>query len=63
MPKVQRWYIGFYYRGNPQDLINQIAEQVKRQNLSKLIPLLRVEKGAKPRKVSQTIRHRRPILI
>ncbi|MEH2417794.1 hypothetical protein [Nostoc sp.] len=50
MPKVQRWYIGFYYRGNPQDLINKISEQVKRQNLSKLIPLLRVEKGAKPRK-------------
>ncbi|MEH2236916.1 hypothetical protein [Nostoc sp.] len=50
MPQVQRWYKGFSYRGNPQDLINKISEQVKRQNLSKLIPLLRVEKGAKSRK-------------
>lgn len=38
MPQVKRWYTGFSYRGNPQDLINQISEQVHRQNLSKIIP-------------------------
>ncbi|MEH1846589.1 MAG: hypothetical protein V7L25_16740 [Nostoc sp.] len=50
MPQIKRWYTGFSYRGNPQDLINQISEQVHRQNLSKIIPLLRVEKGIKSRK-------------
>lgn len=50
MPKVQRWYTGFSYRGNPQDLIKQISEQVQRHNLTKLVPLLRVEKGIKSRK-------------
>lgn len=50
MPQVQRWYTGFSYRGNPQDLIKQISEQVQRHNLTKLVPLLRVEKGIKSRK-------------
>ncbi|MEB3151753.1 MAG: hypothetical protein VKL60_22395 [Sphaerospermopsis sp.] len=50
MPKLQRWYRGFTYRGNPQDMIKQISEQVQRHNLSKSIPLLRVEKNPKPRK-------------
>ncbi|MBD2693203.1 hypothetical protein [Anabaena catenula] len=45
MPKVQRWYTGFSYRGNPQEMIKQISEQVQRHNLSKSIPLLRVEKN------------------
>lgn len=50
MLKVQRWYTGFSYRGNPQEMIKQISEQVQRHNLSKSIPLLRVEKNPKPRK-------------
>ncbi|MEH2169879.1 MAG: hypothetical protein V7K41_25160 [Nostoc sp.] len=50
MPQVQRWYTGFSYRGNPQDLIKQISEQVQRHNLTKLVPILRVEKGIKSRK-------------
>ena len=50
MPQVQRWYTGFSYRGNPQDLINKISDQIQRQNLSKSVPLLRVEKGIKARK-------------
>jgi hypothetical protein len=49
MPKVQRWYTGFTYRGNPQEMIKQISEQVQRHNLSKSIPLMRVEKNPKPR--------------
>lgn len=50
MQKVQRWYKGFSYKGNPKELVKQISEQVQRNNLGKFIPLLRVEKGAKPRK-------------
>lgn len=50
MPQVQRWYTGFSYRGNPQDLINKISDQVQRQNLSKSVPLLRVEKGITSRR-------------
>jgi hypothetical protein len=50
MSKVTRWYTGFKYRGNPQEMMKQISEQVQRHNLSKSIPLLRVEKNPKPRK-------------
>ncbi|MHC5821264.1 MAG: hypothetical protein ACYT04_36680 [Nostoc sp.] len=50
MPQIQRWYKGFSYRGNPQELVKQISEQVQRHNLGKFVPLLRVEKGAKSRK-------------
>ncbi|HEY9694171.1 MAG TPA: hypothetical protein V6D15_18360 [Oculatellaceae cyanobacterium] len=50
MQKVQRWYKGFYYKGNPKELVKQISKQVQDNNLGKFIPLLRVEKGAKPRK-------------
>lgn len=50
MPKFQRWYTGFSYRGNPQEMIKQISEQVQRHNFSKSIPLLRVEKNPNPRK-------------
>ncbi|MCC5637615.1 hypothetical protein LC593_17570 [Nostoc sp. CHAB 5844] len=50
MPQIQRWYQGFSYRGNPQELIKQISEQVQRHNLGNFIPLLRVEKGVKSRK-------------
>lgn len=50
MQKVQRWYKGFSYKGNPKELVKQISEQVQGNNLGQFIPLLRVEKGAKPRK-------------
>ncbi|MEH1768412.1 MAG: hypothetical protein V7L27_29600 [Nostoc sp.] len=50
MPQIQRWYKGFSYRGNPQELIEQISKQVQRHNLGNFVPLLRVEKGVKSRK-------------
>lgn len=50
MPQIQRWYKGFYYSGNPQELVKQISEQVQRHNLGNFVPLLRVEKGVKARK-------------
>lgn len=50
MTKVQRWYLGYSYRGKPQDLIEQISKIVQDKNLSNYLPLLRLEKGAKPRK-------------
>ncbi len=50
MPQIQRWYQGFSYSGNPQELVKQISEQVQRHSLGKFVPLLRVEKGAKSRK-------------
>jgi hypothetical protein len=50
MPKQQRWYKGFYYRGNPKQLVEQISKQVQQYNLSQVVPLLRMEKGVEPRK-------------
>lgn len=50
MPRVQRWYKGFSYLGNPKSLVDTISEQIQRQNLCKFIPVLRVEKGAKSRR-------------
>ncbi|OAD23932.1 hypothetical protein THIOM_000219, partial [Candidatus Thiomargarita nelsonii] len=50
MPKLQRWYKGFYYRGNPKQLVEQISKQVQQYNLSQVVPLLRMEKGVEPRK-------------
>ncbi len=47
MPEVQRWYTGFTYTGNSKKLVEQISEQVQRHNLSKFVPLMRVQKGAK----------------
>jgi len=49
MPKLQRWYKGFSYRGSPKKLLEQIANQVQEHNLNQVIPLLRIEKGVKPR--------------
>lgn len=51
MAHPQRWYKGFSYRGNPKELVKQISDQVQFHNLGKFVPLLRVEKGAKSRKV------------
>jgi hypothetical protein len=50
MSKLQRWYTGFKYRGNSQEMIEQISVQVQKHNLSKSIPLLRVEKNPNHRK-------------
>ena len=44
-----RWYLGYKYRKNPQELVNQISQKVQEYNLSQYIPLLRLEKGAKSR--------------
>jgi len=40
-----RWYKGFSYRGNPKQLVQEISKQIQEQNLSKFVPLLRLEKG------------------
>lgn len=50
MSKVQRWYKGFSYKGNPKQLVEQISKQIQQYNLSQFVPLLRLEKGAKPNK-------------
>ncbi|AFY83973.1 hypothetical protein [Oscillatoria acuminata] len=49
MAQVQRWYLGYSYRGKPQDMIEKISREVQEQNLSKFLPIVRLEKGAKPR--------------
>ncbi len=49
MQKLQRWYKGFYYSGSPKKLLEQISNQVQEQNLSQVIPLLRIEKVLKNR--------------
>ncbi|HIE00197.1 MAG TPA: hypothetical protein EYP59_07905 [Thiotrichaceae bacterium] len=50
MEKLQRWYKGYSYRGSPKKLVEQISNQVQQHNLSQVVPLLRMEKGVKPRK-------------
>ncbi len=50
MSQLQRWYKGFSYRGSPQILVEQIANQVQLHNLSQVIPLLRIEKDVGARK-------------
>lgn len=50
MAKIQRWYIGFSYKGNPKELIEQVSKQIQKQNISQYVPLLRLEKGVKSRK-------------
>lgn len=47
---VQRWYKGFSYLGNPKELVTVVSQQVQSHNLSGFVPVLRIEKGAKPRK-------------
>jgi hypothetical protein len=44
MPKLQRWYKGFSYRGSSQKLVEQIANQVQQHNLNQIVPGLRIEK-------------------
>ncbi|MDL5053456.1 hypothetical protein QQ056_07860 [Oscillatoria laete-virens NRMC-F 0139] len=51
MAQVQRWYKGYKYKGNPKELIKQISKKIQEHNLSQYIPILRLEKGAKSRKV------------
>lgn len=47
-PKArQRHYLGFCYKGKPSEVIEVISQKVNEYDLSKLIPLLRVEKKDK----------------
>lgn len=39
-----RYYLGFCYKGDAQKLIEVISQQINEYDLSKLVPLLRVEK-------------------
>jgi hypothetical protein len=50
MQTNQRWYKGFSVKNDPKKLIDLISQKVLEHDLSKFIPLLRVEKGAKARK-------------
>lgn len=45
-----RWYKGFSSRKKPQELIEAISKKIQENNLNRLIPLLRLEKGAKSNK-------------
>ncbi|MBE9222607.1 hypothetical protein IQ215_07840 [Cyanobacterium stanieri LEGE 03274] len=45
-----RYYLGFCYKGDAQKLIEVISQQINEYDLSKLIPLLRVEKKDKKNK-------------
>ncbi len=49
MTNVQRWYAGFRYRGNVKQLVDKISEKVLEHDLSEFVPLVRIEKGAKPK--------------
>jgi len=49
--RIQRWYKGFSYRGNPRELVEQISKQIQQFVLARFLPLLRIEKGAKSNKV------------
>jgi len=49
--RIQRWYKGFSYRGNPRELVEQISKQIQQFALAEFLPLLRIEKGAKSNKV------------
>lgn len=49
--RIQRWYRGFSYKGNPRELVEKISDYIQNQGLAKSLPLLRLEKGAKRNKV------------
>jgi len=50
MANLQRWYSGYKTKKKPQELIETISRKVQEYELSSYIPLLRIEKGARPRK-------------
>ena len=50
MANLQRWYAGYKTKKKPQELIETISRKVQEYELSSYIPLLRLEKGARPRK-------------
>lgn len=50
MANLQRWYAGYKTKKKPQELIETISRKVQEYELSSYIPLLRIEKGARPRK-------------
>lgn len=50
MAEIKRWYQGYKCKKNPKELVEKISQTVQEQDLSDSIRLLRLEKGAKPRK-------------
>jgi hypothetical protein len=50
MAEVKRWYQGYKCKKNPIELVEKISQTVQEQDLSDFIRLLRLEKGAEPRK-------------
>jgi hypothetical protein len=44
-----RWYLGYKSRHSPQELVKQISQKVLESNLSKYIPVIRLEKRTKSR--------------
>lgn len=48
--RIQRWYRGFRYKGNPGELVKKVSEYIQGLGLAKSLPLLRLEKGAKRNK-------------
>ncbi|MBW4599689.1 MAG: hypothetical protein KME29_08745 [Calothrix sp. FI2-JRJ7] len=44
-----RWYLGYKYRNSSDELIKNISEKIHQHNLSKYIPVLRIEKRIKAR--------------
>lgn len=48
--RIQRWYRGFRYRGNPSELVERISGYIQRNGLARSLPVLRLEKGAKRNK-------------
>lgn len=50
MSEIKRWYQGYKCKKNPKELVEKISQTVQEQDLSDSIRLLRLEKGAKPRK-------------
>lgn len=47
MAEVHRWYQGYRYNKKPKELIEKISIIVQDQEISSLVPLLRIEKGAR----------------
>jgi hypothetical protein len=45
-----RWYKGFSYLGHPNELVTVVSQQVQNRNLSQYVPVLRIERGARPRR-------------
>lgn len=46
---MMRWYLGYKSRHSPQELVKQISQKINESNLSKYIPVIRLEKRTKSR--------------